>query len=87
LEKHTGIASYFNSDVGVDLQFLDSCLTEEILLRLAEKGIAAIPVHDSFICKARHRNDNRKITLSDNVKFPHPWFKKIQLPEPVFSST
>ncbi len=59
LEKHWRIAPAFNSDVGVILQFMDSCVAEKILLRLAAMGIATVPVHDSFICQARYEEELR----------------------------
>ncbi len=58
------IAGYFNADIGVDLQFLDSCVAEKVMLRMAAMGIVAIPVHDSFICKARHEEELRNVMRS-----------------------
>jgi len=54
--QHPQIAEYFGSDRGIHLQFKDSNLSVKILLRLAAEGILALPVHDSFIVQARHKD-------------------------------
>jgi hypothetical protein len=54
-QKHEAISKYFGSGYGVELQFIDSQIAEEILLALAEKGIVALPIHDSFIVQKEHK--------------------------------
>lgn len=47
-EFHTPIAADFCSDAGVSLMFIDSELMRGILTELMDKGIPALPVHDSL---------------------------------------
>ena len=48
-EKHAPIADAFASGAGLRLQRLDSDIALSIITRLRKMGIAALPVHDSFI--------------------------------------
>ncbi len=48
-EKHAAIKNWFFSGKGVELQYWDSEIAIEILLRLAEAGVPCLPLHDSFI--------------------------------------
>ena len=56
-EKHKSISKYICSGHGVKLQAMDAQIAEEILLHLGDKGIVALPVHDSFIVKTVHRQE------------------------------
>jgi len=49
VEKHQAISEYFFSGYGIFLQKWDSMIAEETMMKLAEKGIPALPLHDSFI--------------------------------------
>ena len=42
---------------GVDLMYKDSVMSEMVLLNFAHKGIACLPVHDSFIVDIRHSEE------------------------------
>ncbi|MDA9337304.1 hypothetical protein N9Q67_01220, partial [Planktomarina temperata] len=46
---HEPIADHFYTGVGLRLQRLDSDIAEIILLHFAERGIAVLPLHDSFL--------------------------------------
>lgn len=48
-EKHVAIKNWFFSGKGVELQYWDSEIAIEILLRLAEEGVPCLPLHDSFV--------------------------------------
>ncbi|MFN0046127.1 MAG: hypothetical protein ACKVOS_06625 [Sphingorhabdus sp.] len=50
-EKHAAIAGAFGSGAGIMLQRKDSDLALEIVTKLKDKGILALPIHDSFIAK------------------------------------
>jgi hypothetical protein len=50
-DLHKPIAKYFNSGIGVDLQFRDSEIAEKVMLRLMEQGEVCLPIHDSFIVR------------------------------------
>ena len=49
LDKHEPIKDSFFCGMGNKLQFKDSQLAEQIMLRFARKDIPVLPVHDSFI--------------------------------------
>ncbi len=44
----------FYGGVGLFLQCCDSHMAEQIMLRLIDRGVTVLPVHDSFIVKAEH---------------------------------
>lgn len=46
---HQPIAKYIHTGKGLDLQNLDSKITEIILMDLMKEGITVLPVHDSYI--------------------------------------
>jgi hypothetical protein len=46
---HEPIAHHFYTGVGLRLQRLDSDIAEKVLVHFAEKGIAILPLHDSFL--------------------------------------
>ncbi|MEG3145796.1 hypothetical protein U1839_14135 [Sphingomonas sp. RT2P30] len=57
-------AEWFNIDEGMKLQLEDSDLALSILNDLAYHGIAALPVHDSFIVQAQHE-ETLRATMRD----------------------
>lgn len=58
------IAFMFGSGVGVRLQREDSDLAIAILDQLSTEGIAALPIHDSFIVQRRHEEALRNAMTS-----------------------
>ena len=46
---HQPIADHFYTGVGLKLQRMDSDIAEKVLLHFAQKGIAILPLHDSFL--------------------------------------
>ena len=48
-EKHAPISKYLHSGIGLILQRTDSDIAETVMLRMMEKDILVLPVHDSFI--------------------------------------
>ena len=46
---HEPIAHHFYTGVGLRLQRMDSDIAEKVLLHFAHKGIAILPLHDSFM--------------------------------------
>ena len=48
-EKHSAISKYFYTSIGKGMQFIDSQLAEEVMLRMIDKKVVVLPVHDSFI--------------------------------------
>lgn len=51
---HHPIAEYIHSEKGRKLQFLDSKITEKILMSMMKQGIPCLPVHDSYIVPAQY---------------------------------
>jgi hypothetical protein len=49
-KKHPIMKSLLKKGIGMSYQFRDSQIAEKIMLRLMDKGIVCLPVHDSFIC-------------------------------------
>ncbi len=52
--KHKPIASYFASDVGIDLMNLDSQITEHIIEECTHRDIPVLALHDSYIVDCGH---------------------------------
>ncbi len=63
--KHPGIAGYINSGAGRSLQYLDSRITEAILMRMTDKGIPCLPVHDSYIVPRQFENELRAAMVDE----------------------
>jgi hypothetical protein len=55
--KHQAIDQYFGTGIGLKLQAEDARMAEVVMLALISKGIAALPVHDSFIVKEEHEDE------------------------------
>ena len=60
LEKHQPIADMFCSDEGIDLQYIDSRITNRILHHFSRDGIVVLPIHDSYIIAEKHAEDLRR---------------------------
>lgn len=54
IERHKPIAKFFHSGEGIRLQRLDADIAEDVILRMMDKGILALPIHDSFIVTEDH---------------------------------
>jgi len=52
--KHSPIADYFHTGIGLLLQRIDADMAELVITRLLGQGIVALPIHDSFIVKESH---------------------------------
>jgi len=50
---HAAIAPLFGTGIGHYLQFLESQLLVNVLVRLAQRNIVALPIHDCVIVQAR----------------------------------
>lgn len=49
--KHAPISKYFFSGIGINLQHLDSLITDRIVRTFTNKGLPLLTIHDSFICR------------------------------------
>ncbi|MER9328980.1 hypothetical protein [Mesorhizobium sp. M0488] len=64
MAKHKPIAKFFGSGEGIRLQRLDSDIAADVMIRMIEKGIPVLPIHDSFIVAEGHDNELSEIMLS-----------------------
>ena len=66
-QKHHDIADYFNSGKGIDLQNIDSHISEQVLLRFCGgKRLPVLPMHDSFIV---HHHEEPKLRKAMDKAF------------------
>lgn len=49
LAEHPDLEPVFETGLGLDLMFLESQVLVAVLLRLIEKGITALPMHDGIM--------------------------------------
>jgi hypothetical protein len=56
-QHHNRISAYFYTGSGLDLQFVDSCIAEKVMLHFADQGIPCLPVHDSFLVQQRYQKN------------------------------
>jgi hypothetical protein len=81
---HAPIADKFFTGIGLDLQYLDSQLANNIMLSFKRAGRPCLGVHDSFIVKAedkdtlRHYMESCYKVLMRKYKDYNDWVPKIQ---------
>ena len=56
-DKHKRIENYFNTGIGVELQYRDSKIAERILKYFTKKEIVCLCVHDSFIVERQYKDE------------------------------
>lgn len=61
MEFHAPIRHHFFTGVGLRLQKADSDIAERVMLHFATKGIAILPLHDSFIMHHGYENELRDV--------------------------
>ncbi|WDP88323.1 MAG: hypothetical protein HUN04_00595 [Desulfobacter sp.] len=65
-EKHKPIAKYFDdASIGNILMNYDSQIMEKVLLHFADKGVAAIPIHDSVIVPIEYCDECGEVMKSE----------------------
>jgi hypothetical protein len=64
-DYHSRINEFLLSGKGLELQYQDSLIMASILDRMTRKGIPALPVHDSIICPARHKEFLRQVMMEE----------------------
>jgi hypothetical protein len=52
--KHAEVAEHFGNSKGLELMRIDSDMAESVMLKLIQRGIVPLPVHDSFLVEERH---------------------------------
>ena len=59
--EHSGIAHMFYTDIGHYLQFIESQILVEVLLKLIENGITALPIHDAVLVSEIHVYKSKQV--------------------------
>lgn len=54
---HKPIEKYFNTGIGVKLQFIDSNIAEAILKHFMNKNVVCLCIHDSFIVEGKYKDE------------------------------
>lgn len=62
-EKHAPIADWFEQGRGLELQRRDSDIAIDVLLKLIDEGIVALPVHDAFIVPLSKKDYARSVMI------------------------
>ena len=60
-ERHKPISHHFYSSVGLSLQYEDSVLAESVMLRMLDRGVVVLPVHDSFIVRNTFKEELEEV--------------------------
>jgi len=70
LKEHSKIKEDFFKDNGVNLQFIDSKITNNILKHFYQKPepVIVLPIHDSFIIAAGHKDELKKVMEQEYFK-------------------
>jgi len=56
-QSHKKIEKYFNTGIGVKLQYRDSKIAEAILKYFTRKSIVCLCIHDSFIVPSQYQDE------------------------------
>ena len=64
LAAYPALAPVFEKGIGLRLMFVESQILVAALLRLADQGIAALPMHDGIMC-AKSKADQVKLAMED----------------------
>jgi hypothetical protein len=67
-DYHAPIKQFLLSGKGLELQYQDSVIMASILERMMRKGIPALPVHDSVICPAQHKDFLHQVMFEEYEK-------------------
>jgi hypothetical protein len=54
-KKHKPIKELFQSMAGLEAQYIDSQIAEQVMLTLIDNDSIALPIHDSFIVRVGHK--------------------------------
>ena len=60
-DKNLPIQDYFFNDIGVQLQYIDSCIVVEVIEEMTNCGIVVLSEHDSIICTEDHADEVEKL--------------------------
>ena len=62
-EIHKPISDCIHQNYGLDLQYTDSRITDEVLYQMVSKGIPTLPVHDSFLVPSECEDVLREVMI------------------------
>ena len=60
-KEHFRIAHMFYTGIGHYLQFMESQILVEVLLKLIENGITALPIHDAVLVSETHVYKSKQV--------------------------
>ena len=63
LKLHPELKAAWGKSLGYYLMFLESQILLDVLLKLVEKGIVALPLHDGIIISESHRETGKEVML------------------------
>ena len=72
LKFHKPIAKYIGSDIGIELQRIDSDIMNNVLVELADNKIIGLPIHDSIVVETKFIDIAKEIMNKqylNNTKF------------------
>ena len=59
--EHSGIAHMFYTGIGHYLQFMESQILVEVLLKLIDNGITVLPIHDAVLVSEVHVYKSKQV--------------------------
>lgn len=60
---HQPVRTHWRPRIGMELMFRESCILIDVLLRLIDRGIVALPVHDAVVVSEEDQEVTREIML------------------------
>lgn len=66
--RHQAINKYYYTGEGIKLQYLDSMLAEQVMLKMLKRGATVLPLHDSFLVLQSYREELEEIMKDEFEK-------------------
>lgn len=63
LKFHKPISKYIGSDIGIELQRIDSDIMNNVLVELANNKIIGLPIHDSIVVERKFLDKSKEILI------------------------
>jgi len=63
LQRHEAIADQLQSGAGLDTQFIDSQIAEQVMDHFMKEDIPVLPIHDSFIIRVGFQHELQEVML------------------------
>ncbi len=63
-QHHPSIAKYLFTGVGIKLQNIDSQIAEYIIMKMTNKKIPVLNIHDSFVVEKKYQHELRQVMTS-----------------------